>query len=169
VLLGTDFAYRDLLPPGERVIQLDLRGAHIDRRTLVDVVFVGDARARLQALLPMVAKAETKHLEEARSTCQNWQRRPARAGRPAYESGRKGPLRRTVDNPEHKARPELVAATVDSWPTPTRSSPATRWRARLPHRSPLAHLSDVSITRTTVIVPDPARPPAAPGERRARH
>jgi pyruvate dehydrogenase (quinone) len=114
VLLGTDFPYRDFLPTGKRVIQLDVRGAHIGRRTPVDVALVGDARAGLQALLPLIeAKEDTKHLEKARSTYQRWQRRQLELADPAYESKPKGLLRRTVDNPEHKIRPELVAATVD--------------------------------------------------------
>ncbi|MGC4111742.1 MAG: thiamine pyrophosphate-binding protein [Nocardioides sp.] len=114
VLLGTDFPYRDFLPSGKTVVQLDERGAHIGRRTTVDVALVGDATAGLRALLPMIeSKDGTAHLEKARSTYLKWQQRQLELADPAYESKPKGLLRRTVDNPDHLIRPELVAATVD--------------------------------------------------------
>ena len=53
-LVGTDFPYRDFLPSGKQVIQLDVRGQHIGRRTPVDVAMVGDAALGLQALLPLL-------------------------------------------------------------------------------------------------------------------
>jgi pyruvate dehydrogenase (quinone) len=114
LLLGTDFPYRDFLPSGKTVVQLDVRGAHIGRRTPVDVPLVGDAQAGLRALLPMVEpKPDTGHLEKCRSTYHRWQRRQLELADPTYESKPKGLLRRKIDNPEHKIRPELVAATVD--------------------------------------------------------
>ena len=36
VMLGTDFPYREFLPSGKTVVQLDVRGEHIGRRTSVD-------------------------------------------------------------------------------------------------------------------------------------
>jgi pyruvate dehydrogenase (quinone) len=114
LLLGTDFPYRDFLPSGKTVVQLDVRGAHIGRRTPVDVPLVGDAQAGLRALLPMVEpKPDTGHLEKCRSSYHRWQRRQLELADPTYESKPKGLLRRKIDNPEHKIRPELVAATVD--------------------------------------------------------
>jgi pyruvate dehydrogenase (quinone) len=114
VMLGTDFPYRDFLPKGKTVVQLDVRGAHIGRRTPVDLPLVGDAQAGLQALLPMIEpKPDAGHLEKCRSSYHRWQRRQLELADPAYESKPKGLLRRKVDNPEHKIRPELVAATVD--------------------------------------------------------
>ena len=44
VLLGTDFPYRNFLPTGKTVVQLDLRGTHIGRRTPVTHSLVGDSR-----------------------------------------------------------------------------------------------------------------------------
>jgi pyruvate dehydrogenase (quinone) len=114
LLLGTDFPYRGFLPQGKNVVQLDLRGAHIGRRTPVDHALVGDAREGLRALLPLVdAKPDTAHLEKCRSSYHRWQRRQLELADPAYESKPKGLLRRKVDNPGHRIRPELVAATVD--------------------------------------------------------
>jgi pyruvate dehydrogenase (quinone) len=114
VLLGTDFPYSAFLPTGKTVVQLDVRGAHIGRRTPVDVPLVGDAQAGLQALLPMIeAQPDTAHLEKCRSSYQRWQRRQLELADPAYEGRPKGLLRRKIDNPEHRIRPEVVAATVD--------------------------------------------------------
>jgi pyruvate dehydrogenase (quinone) len=114
VLLGTDFPYSAFLPTGKTVVQLDVRGAHIGRRTPVDVPLVGDAQAGLEALLPMIeAQSDTAHLEKCRSSYQRWQRRQLELADPAYEGKPKGLLRRKIDNPEHRIRPEVVAATVD--------------------------------------------------------
>ncbi len=114
VMLGTDFPYRDFLPEGKTVVQLDVRGAHIGRRAVVDHALVGDAQAGLAALLPLVdAKPDSGHLEKCRSSYHRWQRRQLELADPAYESKPKGLLRRKVDNPDHRIRPELVAATVD--------------------------------------------------------
>jgi pyruvate dehydrogenase (quinone) len=114
VLLGTDFPYRDFLPTGKTVVQLDVRGAHIGRRIPVDHALVGDTRQGLKALLPLIEpKADTALLEKARSSYHRWQQRQLELADPAYESKPKGLLRRKVDNPDHLIRPELVAATVD--------------------------------------------------------
>ena len=41
IMLGTDFPYREFYPDGVTVLQVDLRGEHIGRRTRVDVPLVG--------------------------------------------------------------------------------------------------------------------------------
>jgi pyruvate dehydrogenase (quinone) len=113
-LVGTDFPYRDFLPSGKTVIQLDLRGAHIGRRTPVDLPLVGDASLGLQALLPLLEqKSDTSHLDSARSSYRHWQERQQQFLDPAYDRKPKGLLRRKVDNPDARVRPELLAAAVD--------------------------------------------------------
>jgi pyruvate dehydrogenase (quinone) len=113
-LVGTDFPYRDFLPSGKTVIQLDVRGAHIGRRTPVDLALVGDAALGLQALLPLLTqKADRHHLDEALTTYAQWRERQARFTDPAYDHKPRGLLRRKVDNPESRIRPELLAAAVD--------------------------------------------------------
>jgi pyruvate dehydrogenase (quinone) len=113
-LVGTDFPYRDFLPSGKTVIQLDVRGAHIGRRTPVDLALVGDAALGLQALLPLLTqKADRDHLDEALTTYAKWRERQARFTDPAYDHKPRGLLRRKVDNPEARIRPELLAAAVD--------------------------------------------------------
>jgi pyruvate dehydrogenase (quinone) len=114
VLLGTDFPYRNFLPTGKTVVQLDVRGTHIGRRTPVTHALVGDARLGLLALLPMIEpKTDTSLLEKARSSYHRWQGRQQELADPAYDGKPKGLLRRKVDNPESRIRPEVVAAAVD--------------------------------------------------------
>ncbi|WP_027860846.1 thiamine pyrophosphate-dependent enzyme [Marmoricola sp. URHB0036] len=113
-LVGTDFPYRDFLPTGKKVIQLDVRGAHIGRRTPVDLPLVGDAGLGLQALLPLIEqKTDRDHLDSARKSYRHWQERQQQFVDPAYDRKPKGLLRRKVDNPESRVRPELLAAAID--------------------------------------------------------
>jgi pyruvate dehydrogenase (quinone) len=119
VMLGTDFPYRNFLPTGKTVVQLDVRGAHIGRRTAVTHPLVGDARLGLLALLPMVdPKADTGHLEKARSSYLGWQGRQQALADPGYDGRPRGLLRRKVDNREGRIRPEVVAAAVDRLAAP---------------------------------------------------
>ena len=114
VLVGTDFPYRDFLPTGKTVIQLDVRGSHIGRRTPVDLALVGDAGLGLQALLPLLEQKEDRgHLDAARKSYAAWQERQQQFTDPAYDRKPKGLLRRKVDNPDGRIRPELLAAALD--------------------------------------------------------
>ncbi|MBB6629307.1 pyruvate oxidase [Nocardioides sp. KIGAM211] len=114
VLVGTDFPYRDFLPTGKTVVQLDLRGTHIGRRTPVDHALVGDAQRGLAALLPMLEpKTDDGLLTDARSSYEAWRERQQQFVDPDYDRKPKGLLRRKVDNPESRIRPELLAAAVD--------------------------------------------------------
>jgi pyruvate dehydrogenase (quinone) len=114
MLLGTDFPYRDFFPSGKTVVQLDLRGQHIGRRTPVDHALVGDTRLGLQQLLPLLeAKTDRGHLEHAREEYAAWRERQAHLTDPAYDQKPKGLLRRTVENPDRLIRPELLAAAVE--------------------------------------------------------
>ena len=63
-LVGTDFPYKDFLPSGKTVVQLDLRGTHIGRRTPVDHPLVGDAKLGLEAMLPLLEAKEDRGLLE---------------------------------------------------------------------------------------------------------
>jgi pyruvate dehydrogenase (quinone) len=113
-LLGTDFPYKDFLPAGKTVIQLDVRGTHVGRRIAVDHPLVGDTRLGLQALLPLLeAKEDRGLLEKTRSSYQEWRERQLHFADPDYERKPVGLLRRKVDNPEGRVRPELLAAMID--------------------------------------------------------
>ena len=68
LMLGTDFPYRQFYPQGGgvRIAQVDLRPEHLGRRASVDLALVGDVRATLQALLPLLEqKGDEKHLAQA--------------------------------------------------------------------------------------------------------
>src|SRR6202008_1822742 len=68
LMLGTDFPYRQFYPEGgsARIAQVDLRPENIGRRTPVDLGVVGDVRATLSALLPLLKqKRDDTHLVRA--------------------------------------------------------------------------------------------------------
>jgi pyruvate dehydrogenase (quinone) len=68
LMLGTDFPYRQFYPQGGsvRIAQVDLRPEHLGRRASVDLALVGDVRATLQALLPLLEqKGDDTHLAQA--------------------------------------------------------------------------------------------------------
>lgn len=68
LVLGSDLPYRQFYPQGSgvRIAQVDLRAEQIGRRTAVDIGVVGDVRATLQALLPLLKeKSDDSHLAQA--------------------------------------------------------------------------------------------------------
>jgi pyruvate dehydrogenase (quinone) len=68
LMLGTDFPYRQFYPGGAgvRIAQVDVRPEQIGRRAPVDLGVVGDVRATLETLMPLVAeKRDRTHLEKA--------------------------------------------------------------------------------------------------------
>jgi pyruvate dehydrogenase (quinone) len=50
LMLGTDFPYRPFYPPEARVIQVDVRGEAIGRRTPVDIALVGTVKETIRRL-----------------------------------------------------------------------------------------------------------------------
>ena len=69
LMLGTDFPYRQFYPQGGsvRIAQVDIRPGNIGRRAPVDLAVVGDVKATLTALLPLLeAKRDATHLAQAR-------------------------------------------------------------------------------------------------------
>ena len=68
LMLGTDFPYRQFYPqrPDVRVAQVDIRAENIGRRASVDLGVVGDVKATLTALLPLLDwKSDRTHLVQA--------------------------------------------------------------------------------------------------------
>ena len=68
LMLGTDFPYRQFYPQGSGVTigQIDIRGEQIGRRASVDLALVGDVRATIQALLPLLEQErDESHLTQA--------------------------------------------------------------------------------------------------------
>jgi pyruvate dehydrogenase (quinone) len=69
LMLGTDFPYRQFYPEGSgvRIAQVDIRAENIGRRTPVDLAIVGDVRATIAALLPLLQQNwDAPHLAQAR-------------------------------------------------------------------------------------------------------
>jgi pyruvate dehydrogenase (quinone) len=68
LMLGTDFPYRQFYPTGGgvRIAQVDIRGEQIGRRAAVDLAVVGDVRATIRALLPLLdQERDDSHLTQA--------------------------------------------------------------------------------------------------------
>jgi pyruvate dehydrogenase (quinone) len=66
LMLGTDFPYPQFYPEHARIIQVDVRGEQIGRRTRVDLGLVGDVAETIRALLPAVAeRVDRAHLDDA--------------------------------------------------------------------------------------------------------
>ena len=68
LMLGTDFPYRQFYPDARdvRIAQIDLRPENIGRRVSVDIGIVGDVRATIAALLPLLTpKTDGAHLAQA--------------------------------------------------------------------------------------------------------
>lgn len=101
VMLGTDFPYRQFYPPADvPVVQVDLRGEHIGRRTRVEVPLVGTVKDTVAALIPrLVRKDDTEHLDEMRA---HYARARKRLDALACGDGGAVPL-----------HPQTVAAAID--------------------------------------------------------
>jgi pyruvate dehydrogenase (quinone) len=112
LMLGTDFPYRDFYPDSAKVIQVDIRGEHIGRRTPVDVALVGTVKDTIQALMPHLSSSrDGAHLERMRS---HYERARKRLDAVADNHGDRGPIhpQRTVAALDKVAADDAVF-TVD--------------------------------------------------------
>jgi pyruvate dehydrogenase (quinone) len=76
LMIGTDFPYQQFFPKDATIVQIDVRGEQLGRRTKVDYGFVGDTKATLRALRPKLNQNDNdKHLK---------------AGLAHYKNARKG-------------------------------------------------------------------------------
>ncbi len=63
LMLGTDFPYRAFYPEKAKIIQVDIRGEQLGRRTKVDLGLVGNVKATLSQLLPkLTGNTDSSHL-----------------------------------------------------------------------------------------------------------
>src|SRR6202162_3568434 len=66
LMIGTDFPYQQFYPKDATIVQIDIRGEQLGRRTKVDYGFVGDTKTTLRALLPKLRQNEDdQHLKES--------------------------------------------------------------------------------------------------------
>jgi pyruvate dehydrogenase (quinone) len=66
LMLGTDFPYQQFYPSKAKIIQVDIRGEQLGRRTPVDLGLVGSVKDTVDALLPLLEdRTDTKHLDSS--------------------------------------------------------------------------------------------------------
>lgn len=66
LMLGTDFPYQQFYPEGATVIQVDIRGRHLGRRTPIDLGLRGSVADTLAALQPLLRpKNNRDHLDRS--------------------------------------------------------------------------------------------------------
>jgi pyruvate dehydrogenase (quinone) len=60
LMLGTDFPYPQFFPKKAKILQVDLRGEQIGRRTTVDLGLIGKVKPTLDALLPLLTDKQDR-------------------------------------------------------------------------------------------------------------
>ncbi|RJS92004.1 ubiquinone-dependent pyruvate dehydrogenase [Salinisphaera sp. Q1T1-3] len=60
LMLGTNFPYRDFYPDHGNIVQIDIRGHHLGRRSPLTMGLVGDIGPTLDRLLPMLQTHESR-------------------------------------------------------------------------------------------------------------
>ena len=100
LMLGTDFPYRQFYPEHATVIQVDIRGRNLGRRTPVDLPLVGSVADTLPALQPLLrTKDDRTHLDRSRK---HYGKTRRRLDELAVNDRDKAPI-----------RPEYLAAAAD--------------------------------------------------------
>jgi pyruvate dehydrogenase (quinone) len=121
-MLGTDFPYQQFYPEKATIIQVDVRGEQIGRRTKVDLGLVGDVKATLAALSPRLrTKEDDAHLS---ASLKHYRR--ARKGLDELAAGERG---RKPIHPQYVARIVDELAAEDAIFTCDVGTP-TIWAAR---------------------------------------
>ncbi|MBO1755924.1 thiamine pyrophosphate-dependent enzyme [Allobranchiibius sp. CTAmp26] len=119
-LVGTDFPYREWLPKGKTVIQLNSRAEHIGRRINVEHALVGHVGPTLDALLPQLPdkRPSGRHLDKATKAYATWHEAQQRLTDPDHDKKLLGRLRSLGDNPDKLIRPEIVAQALNEHADP---------------------------------------------------
>ena len=117
-MIGTDFPYREWIPSGKQMIQLDINASHIGRRAQIDVALVGDATESLRLLIGAlrsagVEKDEKDWAEGLRKRYDRWLDGQKKLANPHFDETLLGKLRSLGDNPSKRIRPEGVATALD--------------------------------------------------------
>ncbi|MFP5345849.1 MAG: ubiquinone-dependent pyruvate dehydrogenase [Actinomycetes bacterium] len=116
LMLGTDFPYQQFYPERAKVIQVDVRGEQLGRRTPLDLGLVGDVGETVRALLPLVGEQRNRaHLDDARD---HYAKTRAKLDDLATESKGKRPI-----HPQYVARLVDELATDDAVFVPDVGSP----------------------------------------------
>ncbi|MGV0814093.1 ubiquinone-dependent pyruvate dehydrogenase [Mycolicibacterium boenickei] len=100
LMLGTDFPYQQFYPEGATVIQVDIRGRNLGRRTPIDLGLRGSVADTLAALQPLLRpKSNRDHLDRS---LKHYRKTRAQLDSLAVNDRDKTPI-----------RPEYVAALAD--------------------------------------------------------
>ncbi|SIS15707.1 ubiquinone-dependent pyruvate dehydrogenase [Microbacterium sp. RURRCA19A] len=99
LMIGTDFPYRQFYPSRAKVVQIDLRGEQLGRRTAIDVGLVGDSGDTARALLPLLRDdRDDRHLRRSLDH---------------YRRARTGLDDLAADDGRQPLHPQFVARLVD--------------------------------------------------------
>lgn len=105
LMIGTDFPYTQFFPQDATIVQIDLRGEQLGRRSKVDFGFVGDTKATLRALLPKLEQNRSD--AHFKTSLEHY--RKARAGLDERASG---------DSGGEVIHPQYVARVLDELAAP---------------------------------------------------
>jgi pyruvate dehydrogenase (quinone) len=97
LMIGTDFPYQDFFPKDATIVQIDVRGEQLGRRTKLDFGLVGDTRTTLRALLPKLDQNE--HHQHLNDSLEQYQKARRGLDDLATANSTKGPI-----HPQYVAR-----------------------------------------------------------------
>jgi pyruvate dehydrogenase (quinone) len=122
LMLGTDFPYKQFMPSGAKIAQVDIRPENLGRRCKLELGLVGDVGATIEALLPeLTTRTDRRHLDDSIAHY-----RKARAGLDDLARGTPG---KKPIHPQYVARLLREAASDDTIFTCDVGTP-TIWAAR---------------------------------------
>jgi pyruvate dehydrogenase (quinone) len=100
LMLGTDLPYQQFYPEKATVVQIDIRGEQLGRRTRVDLGLIGDVKTTLNLVSPKLSdKTDDKHLRDSLDN---------------YQEARKGLDDLATGEPGRKPiHPQYVARMID--------------------------------------------------------
>jgi pyruvate dehydrogenase (quinone) len=125
LMLGTDFPYPQFFPRNAKILQVDVRGEQIGRRTPVDLGLIGHVKDTLEELMPLLEdKRDRKYLDIC---LENY--KGARKGLDDLAVGEPG---RTPIHPQYVAKVVDELASADAVFTCDVGTP-TIWAARYLH------------------------------------
>jgi pyruvate dehydrogenase (quinone) len=122
LMLGTDFPYQQFYPPNAYIIQADIRGEQIGRRTKVDLGLVGDVHETLVAVKPLLK--QKSHKGHLKASLDHYKK--SRKDLDSYAVGEPG---RTPIHPQYVAKIINDVAAHDAIFTCDVGTP-TLWAAR---------------------------------------
>jgi pyruvate dehydrogenase (quinone) len=99
LMLGTDFPYQQFYPKDAKIIQVDVRGEQIGRRTRVDLGIIGTVKETLKGLLPLLNdRSDRRYLDDSLRH---------------YAETRKGLDELAVDSGKSLIHPQYVAKLIN--------------------------------------------------------